>query len=92
MNWPILSLIVWLPVIAGTVLLFVAESRAALGRTIALLASLAALLLTAIAIAAFDLGTAAMQFEERVVWIEAFSIHYHLGVDGLSLPLIALTA
>jgi len=92
MNWPILSLIVWLPVIAGSVLLFVAESRAALGRTIALLASLAALLLTVIAIAAFDLGTAAMQFEERVVWIEAFSIHYHLGVDGLSLPLIVLTA
>ncbi len=92
MTWPILSLIVWLPVISGVALVFVSESRAAFGKVMALLASLIALLLTAVAIVAFEPNTAVMQFEERAVWIEAFSIHYHLGVDGLSLPLIALTA
>ncbi|MEX2500262.1 MAG: NADH-quinone oxidoreductase subunit M [Wenzhouxiangellaceae bacterium] len=92
MNWPILSLIVWLPIIVGVVLLFVSDARAGLGKLIALAASVVALLLTVVAISGFDLSTAAMQFQEKTVWIEAFSIHYHLGVDGLSLPLIALTA
>ena len=92
MNWPILSLIVWLPIVAGTAILFISDARAALGKTIALVAALVALLLTVVAISGFDATTAAMQFQEKTVWIEAFSIHYHLGVDGLSLPLIALTA
>ena len=92
MNWPILSLIVWLPIAAGAAILFIPDARAALGKTIALAASLVALLLTVVAISGFDVTTAAMQFQEKTLWIEAFSIHYHLGVDGLSLPLIALTA
>ena len=92
MNWPILSLIVWLPIAAGAAILFIPDARAALGKTIALAASLVALLLTVVAISGFDVTTAAMQFQEKTLWIEAFSIYYHLGVDGLSLPLIALTA
>jgi len=92
MNWPILSLIVWLPIAAGAAILFIPDARAALGKTIALATSLVALLLTVVAISGFDVTTAAMQFQEKTLWIEAFSIHYHLGVDGLSLPLIALTA
>jgi len=92
MNWPILSLIVWIPIVAGVSILFVSEARAGLGKTIALAASLVALVLTMVALSGFDTTTAAMQFQERTVWIEAFSIFYHLGVDGLSLPLIALTA
>jgi NADH-quinone oxidoreductase subunit M len=47
--------------------------------------------LSLVAYAGFDATTAAMQFQEKAVWIQAFSIHYHLGVDGLSLPLILLT-
>ena len=39
----------------------------------------------------FDLGTHEMQFVERAAWIPAFHIHYHLGVDGISMPLILLT-
>ena len=92
MNWPILSLIVWLPIFAGVAILFISETRAALGKTIALGVSAVALALTLVAISGFDMTTAAMQFQEKTPWIEAFSIHYHLGVDGLSLPLIALTA
>ena len=39
----------------------------------------------------FDAGTHAMQFQERSLWIESFGIYYHLGVDGISMPLIILT-
>ncbi|MBL39596.1 MAG: NADH-quinone oxidoreductase subunit M [Xanthomonadales bacterium] len=92
MNWPILSLIVWLPIVTGVAILFLSESRAAMGKALALAAAVAALVLTLLAVAGFDMTTAAMQFQEKTPWIEAFSINYHLGVDGLSLPLIALTA
>ena len=91
-QWPILSFLVWLPIAVGVGLLFLDQSRSGLARVLALAASIAALVLSLIAVSAFDSGTAAMQFVEKTVWIEAFSIHYHLGVDGLSLPLIALTA
>jgi NADH-quinone oxidoreductase subunit M len=91
-SWPLLSLIVWLPILTGAALLFVSDSRAAVARVAALAASLTALALSLAAVAAFDAGSAAMQLQERTVWIEAFSIHYHLGVDGLSLPLVVLTA
>ena len=91
-NWPLLSLIVWLPILTGALVLFFSDSRGALARLLALAASLAALALALVAVAGFEAGTAAMQFQEKVVWIEAFSIYYHLGVDGLSLPLIGLTA
>jgi len=89
---PLLSLIIWLPVVVGVAILFLSEARAGLAKSVALIAALVALLLTLVAVAGFDASTAAMQFQEKTVWIEAFNIHYHLGVDGLSLPLIALTA
>ena len=79
MNWPILSLIVWLPIVTGAAILFVSDARAAMGKTIALAASLAALVLTVLAVIGFDMTTAAMQFQEKTPWIEAFSINYHLG-------------
>jgi len=91
-HWPLLSLVIWLPIFVGGALLFLAEARAGLARTIALTAAIAALALTLVAVSGFDSTTAVMQFVEKTVWIEAFSIHYHLGVDGLSLPLIVLTA
>src|SRR6056297_2437030 len=92
MTWPILSLIVWLPIVTGVAILFLSETRAAMGKVVALAAAVAALVLAVVAVAGFDTTTAAMQFQEKTSWIEAFSINYHLGVDGLSLPLIALTA
>ena len=39
----------------------------------------------------FDNGSAALQFVENVVWIDALNIHYHLGVNGIAMPLIILT-
>lgn len=90
-NLPLLSLLIWVPVASGALLLALGEARAHLVRPLALIASLAVLAFSLVLYAGFDTTTAAMQFEERRVWIEAFNIHYHLGIDGLSLPLILLT-
>ena len=91
LNGQLLSLLVWIPILTGVALLFISESRAGLAKAIALIAALVAFALSLLLIAGFDNGTAAMQFEQKILWIEAFSIHYHLGIDGLSLPLIVLT-
>src|SRR6056297_2822819 len=90
-DWPLLSLLVWIPVIAGGLLIAFGERFADLVRPFALLTTVVCLLLSVALYAGFDVTTAAMQFEEKTVWIQAFNIHYHLGVDGLSLPLILLT-
>ncbi|MCH8477391.1 MAG: NADH-quinone oxidoreductase subunit M [Wenzhouxiangella sp.] len=91
-EWPLLSLLVWLPIAGAVALVALGERQPALVRPLALMSTLLALVLSLVLWAGFDAGTAAMQFEERVVWIAAFDVHYHLGIDGLSLPLILLTA
>jgi NADH-quinone oxidoreductase subunit M len=59
---------------------------------LALIGALAGLLVTVPLIGAFDTTTAAMQFVEKASWIERFNVHYHLGVDGLSMWFVPLTA
>jgi NADH:ubiquinone oxidoreductase subunit 5 (subunit L)/multisubunit Na+/H+ antiporter MnhA subunit len=90
-NWPILSLLIWLPIIGGVAVLAAGEHRAALARLLALLVSAATFGLSILLYAAFDTTTAAMQFTELQPWIETFDIFYFLGVDGFSVPLILLT-
>lgn len=89
---PLLSLIVWLPILGGLAVMFMSPERATLLRVTALGVALLSLALTLLAVVRFDMGTAAMQLVEKTRWIDAFSIHYHLGVDGFSLPLIVLSA
>ncbi|MGQ0835269.1 MAG: NADH-quinone oxidoreductase subunit M [Gammaproteobacteria bacterium] len=88
----LLSVLVWLPIVAGVVVLVLGDRSIALGRWIALIASTATLVLTIPVWRDFDTGTAAFQFIERLPWIPAFKAYYYLGVDGISLPLIVLTA
>jgi NADH-quinone oxidoreductase subunit M len=89
----LLSLAIWTPIFFGAVLLaFGRDEQAPLVRWIALIGSLVSLAVTVPLYTGFQLGTAAMQFVEKSVWIERFNIHYHLGVDGISLWLILLTA
>jgi NADH-quinone oxidoreductase subunit M len=90
-DWPLLSLLVWIPVVAGGLLIGFGQRYADLVRPFALLTAVVCLALSIVLYAGFDASTAAMQFQERVVWIAAFDIHYHLGIDGISLPLILLT-
>jgi NADH-quinone oxidoreductase subunit M len=89
----LLSLAIWLPILAGVVLLAVGKDEQATAvRWGALLASLVSFVVTLPLVTAFDRGTAAMQFQEKLPWIERFNVNYHLGVDGLSVWFVLLTA
>jgi NADH-quinone oxidoreductase subunit M len=88
----ILSWLVWLPIAASAVVLLLGDRRIVLGRWVSLAATLATLGLCVPLWCAFDLATPALQFVEREPWIGAVNAWYHLGVDGISLPLIVLTA
>ena len=90
--FPFLSLVIWVPILGGVwVLLLGEENRARNARFAALVVSLLAFLLSIPLYAGFDGTTAAMQFVEKTPWIPAFQIFYHLGVDGISMPLVLLT-
>ena len=92
-SFPLLSAAIWLPIIGGALVLVTGgESRLSLSRWLALTVALLTLLVTVPLYTAFDTTTAAMQFQESVPWVEALSINYHLGIDGISLPLILLTS
>ena len=89
----LLSLAIWVPIFFGGLLLAIGrDDRANMVRWIALLGALAGLAVTLPIYTGFQLGTPAMQFVEKALWIERFHIHYHLGVDGISLWLVPLTA
>jgi NADH-quinone oxidoreductase subunit M len=91
MGW--LSLAIWTPIVFGAVLLaFGRESQAGLVRWIALIGSVLSFLVTLPLYTGFKLGTAEMQFVEKTRWIERFNVNYHLGVDGLSVWFVLLTA
>jgi len=88
----LLSYLIWLPIGAGVLILLLGERNIVIGRWVALGASLVTLALTVPLWAHFDTTTAAMQFIEKLPWIPRFRAFYALGVDGISLPLIVLTA
>ena len=89
----LLSLAIWVPIGAGLLLLALGRDQdAGVARWLALFASLLGFAVTLPLIGGFDAGTAAMQFEENYVWIERLNIRYHLGVDGLSMWFVPLTA
>ncbi|MGM0691250.1 MAG: NADH-quinone oxidoreductase subunit M [Pseudomonadota bacterium] len=90
-SWPILSLLVWLPIAAGLAVMLFGERRAASARWFALIVSVLVFVISLGLIVGFNTQTAAMQFVEHLPWIPAFGINYALGVDGISMPLIVLT-
>ena len=87
-----LSWLTWLPIAAGAAVLLLGERRIGVGRWVALLASLATLALCAPLWMDFDRTTHALQFVENESWIGTLNAWYRLGIDGISLPLIVLTA
>ena len=89
----LLSIAIWLPIAFGVLLLAVGrDDNAKPVRAIALIGAVASLFATLPLITGFDTATAKMQFVEKLPWIERFNLHYHLGVDGLSLWFVPLTA
>lgn len=92
LDWPLLSLVIWTPIIGGLLLLALPKKEnAANTRIIALLISIITFVLSIPLYTDFDTSTAVMQFSEMAPWIESFNINYHLGIDGISMPLIVLT-
>jgi len=91
-DLPLLSLIVWLPIVGGMAVLLSGDKGDANGvRVLSLVISIATFILSLALYTGFDASTSAMQFEEIHAWIPAFNINYHFAVDGFSMPLIILT-
>ncbi len=89
----LLSVAIWLPVVFGVLLLAVGrDQNAGVVRALALVGAVVSFLVTIPLVTGFDITTANMQFVEKLAWIERFNINYHLGVDGLSLWFVPLTA
>jgi NADH-quinone oxidoreductase subunit M len=88
----LLSILIWLPIAAGVLILLLGDRNIVAGRWLALLGSLATLALAVPLWGGFDPTTAVMQFPESLAWIPRFNAYYALGVDGISMPLIVLTA
>jgi NADH-quinone oxidoreductase subunit M len=90
-DWPILSVLIWLPIAGGVGLLALGEKGIALGRWVALITTAVTFGLSTILYTSFDTTTAQMQFVERLDWLPQFQSFYALGVDGFAMPLIILT-
>jgi NADH-quinone oxidoreductase subunit M len=89
----LLTLAIWLPIAFGVLLLALGrDEQAGMVRWIALIGAIVGFVVTVPLITGFDASTAAMQFVENQPWIDRFSVRYHLGVDGLSVWFVLLTA
>jgi len=91
-NFPLLSVLIWLPIIAGVIVSLVAnDQRSNLARSIALGATIISLVLCVPLYQGFATDTYAMQFTEQLSWIPTLKINYSLGVDGISIAMVILT-
>ena len=90
--FPFLSVLIILPVLGSLVVPFMSRNRAGQIKGWALLVSLVTLAVAGAMLSAFRSGTADMQFVEQAPWFPGLGISYHLGVDGISLLLVVLTA
>jgi NADH-quinone oxidoreductase subunit M len=89
----ILSISIWLPILAGILVLFTGDDKnARLARWLALAGSIAGFLVTLPLYTRFNFSDGGFQFQEGFRWIPSFNINYHLGVDGIAVPLILLTS
>ena len=89
----LLSVVVWLPILGGVAVLALgSDERASLARWLSLVIAVVTFVATIPLYTGFDMRSTSMQFVELRDWIPAFNIHYHLGVDGISLLLVLLTS
>ncbi len=86
-----LTITIFLPLFGGLLILLIPQANQRLMRQVALIASLLAFLFSAWLVGPFEIGKAGMQLREQYLWIPGIGVNYHLGIDGLSLPLIILT-
>ncbi|MGQ0551533.1 MAG: complex I subunit 4 family protein [Armatimonadota bacterium] len=87
----LLTITVFLPLLGGLMVLLIPKTNQPAMRQVALITSVLTLLASLWLFGPFEIGKTGMQLEERYLWIPGIGINYHLGIDGLSLPLIVLT-
>lgn len=88
-----LNLAIWIPILGGLLTLVTgSDKNAKVARLMALIVALAGFLVTIPLYTGFDTTTPAMQFVMNVPWIEYFSVNYHIGVDGISMPFVLLNS
>lgn len=89
----LLSLAIWTPIVIGLLLLALgSDKNPQFARYLALFGSIFSFLLTLPIIEYFDNAAHGMQYVEKFTWIERFNVHYHLGLDGISMWFVPLTA
>ena len=92
-NFPLLSLAIWCPILIGVLVLLIGrDEQPGAARALALAGSIISFVVTLPLLFGFDKAAHGMQFVEKHVWIERFNVNYHLGIDGISLWFVALTA
>ena len=87
----LLSLLIWLPILGGALVILIGNDRAETAKWLSVAISVVIFVMSLSLYTDFDSTTHLMQFEEKVSWISYFDINYHIGVDGISMPLIILT-
>jgi len=91
MQFPILSVIVFTPIMAGMLILLIPEQRKTEVRMAALAAATFAMLLSIWVYFSYDVAAGGYQFVEKYTWLPSLGISYHVGVDGINTPLVLLT-
>lgn len=91
MGFPILSTTIFIPLIAGLLILILGRKREEWVRPIALIAASIVLLLNLFLWSNYSISEAGYQFVENISWFPALGINYHLGVDGLAIAMLVLT-
>ncbi|MDB3869315.1 NADH-quinone oxidoreductase subunit M [Candidatus Thioglobus sp.] len=91
MDNSLLSLLIWLPIFGGALVIWLGNERANTARWLSVSLSIVVFIMSLSLYTEFDSSTHLMQFEEKVSWISQFDVYYHIGIDGISMPLIILT-
>ena len=88
---PLLSLLIWAPILGGLFVLYAGDRQELTVKYFSLGVTALTFLMSTFLYVQFDNQTRSMQFIEKAPWISYFNINYHLGVDGIAVPLIILT-
>ena len=91
MQFPILSVLIFTPLVAALILLLLPEEKKSWIKGVALAAGIIVLALSIWLYANYDIAAGGYQFQERVDWLPALGISYYVGVDGISLPMVLLS-
>ena len=89
-NWPLLSVLIWLPILGGALVLAVGNARAGAARWLGLAVAVLTFVFSIGLLTGFDYANPGLQFVETRAWIPTFDIHYNLGADGIAVALLLL--